>query len=174
MQVFFLSVLFFICSVAYMIQTNRAIIFFLIFSQEEMNGDEDGDPDEGRGGELISWGCGEFGQHCHGTKEDVPYSSGLLKDNLSSCVKFVACGASHTIVVTGRHQELSLLCPFELRERERERERERDREIAKHIFFCNYQYKLYNSQTHFCYMHRYIEYIYYTNICTSILNTNVI
>ncbi|XP_078313714.1 uncharacterized protein LOC111129310 isoform X6 [Crassostrea virginica] len=72
--------------------------------QEEMNGDEDGDPDEGRGGELISWGCGEFGQHCHGTKEDVPYSSGLLKDNLSGCVKFVACGASHTIVVTDSNE----------------------------------------------------------------------
>ena len=131
----FLSVLFFIlCSVAYMIQTNRVIIFCLIFSQEEMNGDEDGDPDEGRGGGMISWGCGEFGQHCHGTKEDVPYSGGLLKDNLSGCVKFVACGASHTIVVTGRHQELSFLCPLE-----REREREREREIppkVKHIYFC--------------------------------------
>lgn len=83
-----------------------------------MNGEEEGDPDEGGGHRVISWGCGEFGQHCHGCKEDVAFSIGLLKEILPGQVKFVACGASHTILVNGKcpSWELSLLCW----ERERE------------------------------------------------------
>lgn len=105
-----------------------------------MNGDEEGDPDEGGGNRVISWGCGEFGQHCHGCKEDVAFSIGLLKENLSGQVKFVACGASHTILVNGKYQswELSLLC--------QKGERERDREYLTLLSF---------SKTYFC-----IIYIY--------------
>lgn len=114
----------------YFIFLKIRLSLFVFFSQEEMNGDEEGDPDEGGGNRVISWGCGEFGQHCHGCKEDVAFSIGLLKENLPGQVKFVACGASHTILVNGKCQswELSLLCQKGERERGRDRERERERE----------------------------------------------
>ena len=60
--------------------------------------DEDGGPDANR---LISWGCGAFGQHCHAHTEDVSIQDGLL-DSFTERAKFVACGASHTIVVSSR------------------------------------------------------------------------
>ncbi|XP_061172977.1 uncharacterized protein LOC133182235 isoform X1 [Saccostrea echinata] len=69
-----------------------------------MNADEDGDPDEGGGHHIISWGCGEFGQHCHGYKEDVAFSNGLLKGFPTRQTKFIACGASHTILVTDNNE----------------------------------------------------------------------
>ncbi|XP_068693163.1 uncharacterized protein [Montipora capricornis] len=54
-------------------------------------------------GLLLVWGCGEFGQHGHGHKEDV-----LCADALGSPlwlgqdrqVVKVACGSSHTLVLT--------------------------------------------------------------------------
>ncbi|XP_048734330.2 uncharacterized protein LOC125650251 isoform X3 [Ostrea edulis] len=70
--------------------------------QEEMNGDEEGDPDEGR--DLISWGCGEFGQHSHGHKEDVAFCDGLVKKFPTVPTKLIACGASHTILVTNDNE----------------------------------------------------------------------
>lgn len=73
---------------------------FDFLSQEEMNGDEEGDPDEGR--DLISWGCGEFGQHSHGHKEDVAFCDGLVKKFPTVPTKLIACGASHTILVTSK------------------------------------------------------------------------
>ncbi|XP_070542168.1 uncharacterized protein [Ptychodera flava] len=60
-------------------------------------------------GELIGWGCGEFGQHGHGSGGDVSAEQGLLKifsrtgDPLS-CAKIIACGASHTVIVTYSNQ----------------------------------------------------------------------
>ncbi|XP_070542195.1 uncharacterized protein [Ptychodera flava] len=60
-------------------------------------------------GELIGWGCGEFGQHGHGSGGDVSAEQGLLKifsrtgDPLS-CTKIIACGASHTVIVTYSNQ----------------------------------------------------------------------
>ncbi|XP_077865155.1 uncharacterized protein LOC102808977 [Saccoglossus kowalevskii] len=57
-------------------------------------------------GQLIGWGCGEFGQHGHGAiKTDIDVQHGLIDnfskvDHPSSCVKLIACGASHTIIVT--------------------------------------------------------------------------
>ena len=56
------------------------------------------------GGFLLVWGCGEFGQHGHGHTEDV-----LCADALGSplwlgqdrIVLEVACGSSHTLVLTG-------------------------------------------------------------------------
>lgn len=56
------------------------------------------------GGLLIVWGCGEFGQHGHGYCEDVPITDALVsplwlgKDRV---VVEMACGSSHTLVLTG-------------------------------------------------------------------------
>ncbi|XP_077989209.1 uncharacterized protein LOC144443553 isoform X2 [Glandiceps talaboti] len=61
-------------------------------------------------GELISWGCGEFGQHGHGgvgTDGNIGFDQGLLNwktlsgtESPESCIKLIACGASHTVIVT--------------------------------------------------------------------------
>ena len=50
---------------------------------------------------FISWGCGEFGQHGHQDSKDRPFSKGQLSKFGTRGVKFMACGSSHTIVVTG-------------------------------------------------------------------------
>ena len=55
-------------------------------------------------GVLLVWGCGEFGQHGHGHTEDVPKSDALgfpLWLGQDRMVVEVACGSSHTLVVTG-------------------------------------------------------------------------
>ncbi|XP_076102267.1 uncharacterized protein LOC143071676 isoform X3 [Mytilus galloprovincialis] len=73
--------------------------------REEMNDVMDDSDDEDSN--LISWGCGEFGQHGHGIQEDVPIDDGLIDNFINnSQVKMVACGASHVIVVTNDNQIL--------------------------------------------------------------------
>ncbi|XP_032230239.2 uncharacterized protein LOC5505968 isoform X2 [Nematostella vectensis] len=55
-------------------------------------------------GFLITWGCGEFAQHGHGHCNDVPISSGLFNPLLvgqDGQVTHIACGSSHTLVITG-------------------------------------------------------------------------
>lgn len=55
-------------------------------------------------GLLLVWGCGEFGQHGHGHTEDVLSADArgsplwLGQDRM---VLQVACGSSHTLVLTG-------------------------------------------------------------------------
>ena len=62
------------------------------------------------GGHLIVWGCGEFGQHGHGHTQDVQSTDALVtplwygEDRL---VVRVACGSSHTLIITGNTK---LLC----------------------------------------------------------------
>lgn len=56
------------------------------------------------GGPLIVWGCGEFGQHGHGHSEDVPCGDAVgspLWLGQDRMVVDVACGSSHTLVLTG-------------------------------------------------------------------------
>lgn len=56
------------------------------------------------GGLLIVWGCGEFGQHGHGHFEDVPCVDAVgspLWLGQDRMVVDVACGSSHTLVLTG-------------------------------------------------------------------------
>lgn len=64
------------------------------------------DPDQDRG-RLLSWGCGEFGQHGHGGSGENVSSEGALVDHgdpmaRSHRIKHISCGSSHTAVVTGR------------------------------------------------------------------------
>lgn len=57
------------------------------------------------GGLLIVWGCGEFGQHGHGHSEDVPCGDAVgspLWLGQERTVIEVACGSSHTLVLTGQ------------------------------------------------------------------------
>lgn len=57
------------------------------------------------GGLLIVWGCGEFGQHGHGHCEDVPIDDALASPlwlGQDRMVVEVACGSSHTLVLTGQ------------------------------------------------------------------------
>ncbi|XP_046574453.1 uncharacterized protein LOC124282489 [Haliotis rubra] len=53
---------------------------------------------------LLCWGCGEFGQHCHGKQNDVGFDQSPVStfkgDNPKCQVKYVGCGASHTVIVT--------------------------------------------------------------------------
>lgn len=61
-------------------------------------------------GHLLCWGCGEFGQHGHGYKKEVPFLEGAVElfcGAPENYVKHVACGSSHTAVVT-RSNELFL------------------------------------------------------------------
>lgn len=56
------------------------------------------------GGLLVVWGCGEFGQHGHGHSEDVPCGDAVgspLWLGPDRMVVEVACGSSHTLVLTG-------------------------------------------------------------------------
>ena len=56
-------------------------------------------------GMFVSWGCGEFGQHCHKVNGDVSFEDGIIdqfSQSRSSRIKLMACGASHTIVVTSK------------------------------------------------------------------------
>jgi len=52
---------------------------------------------------LLCWGAGEFGQHGHGQSEDVDLNHGLLSGfgQVGKRVKYSACGASHSVVITG-------------------------------------------------------------------------
>ena len=56
---------------------------------------------------LVCWGCGEFGQHGHGQVGDVRCQDGLLPLDFDgggdARVKAVACGSSHTVIVTGQY-----------------------------------------------------------------------
>lgn len=56
------------------------------------------------GGDFLCWGCGEFGQHGHKTTVDVTLPDGVMQ-HFSALgdkpIQLAACGASHTIVVTG-------------------------------------------------------------------------
>ena len=57
------------------------------------------------GGLLIVWGCGEFGQHGHGHSEDVTCGDAVgspLWLGQERMVVEVACGSSHTLVLTGQ------------------------------------------------------------------------
>lgn len=58
-------------------------------------------------GELLCWGCGEFGQHCHGHSGDVGFSDAMVDprslEGSSGGVSAVACGSSHTVLVTGQY-----------------------------------------------------------------------
>ena len=70
-------------------------------------------------GHIVSWGCGEFGQHGRGDTGNVSADESLMSDfyeriamragteeNSSGLamkrLKSFSCGASHTVVVTGR------------------------------------------------------------------------
>lgn len=56
------------------------------------------------GGLLIVWGCGEFGQHGHGHSEDVPCCDAVGSPvwlGQERMVVEVACGSSHTMILTG-------------------------------------------------------------------------
>lgn len=58
-----------------------------------------------RGGLLLVWGCGEFGQHGHGHTEDVLSGDALVSPlwlGQERMVVEVACGSSHTLVLTGQ------------------------------------------------------------------------
>ncbi|XP_022105615.1 X-linked retinitis pigmentosa GTPase regulator-like isoform X2 [Acanthaster planci] len=76
-------------------------------------------------GHILSWGCGEFGQHGHGHMDNVSPDGSLLKHFYEQIAKMAgtreglprggtvprlktfACGASHTIVVTASDQVYS-------------------------------------------------------------------
>lgn len=55
---------------------------------------------------LLCWGCGEFGQHCHGEQNDVSFDRSPVftfkGDNPKCRVKYVGCGASHNVIITGK------------------------------------------------------------------------
>lgn len=60
--------------------------------------------------DLLCWGSGELGQTGHGRPEVIPPEEALLKEFATSglgSVKLLACGSSHSVVVTG--SVLSLL-----------------------------------------------------------------
>ena len=55
---------------------------------------------------LLSWGCGEFGQHGHGHTEDVLPGQAYLENFYRCCgmdvrIKAISCGGSHTVIITG-------------------------------------------------------------------------
>ena len=64
-------------------------------------------------GRLLSWGCGEFGQHGHGHTEDVLPGQAYL-ENFYQCfgmdvrIKAISCGGSHTVIVTGEIEKLTI------------------------------------------------------------------
>ena len=65
------------------------------------------------GGLLLVWGCGEFGQHGHGHTEDVLSADALgspLWLGQDRMVLEVACGSSHTLVLTGQQSIQSYTC----------------------------------------------------------------
>lgn len=85
----------------------KVYVYFVYFSREEMNDVMDDSDDEDSN--LISWGCGEFGQHGHGIQEDIPIDDGLIDNFINnSQVKMVACGASHVIVVTSKYHMINV------------------------------------------------------------------
>ncbi|XP_046350491.2 uncharacterized protein LOC124131328 isoform X1 [Haliotis rufescens] len=53
---------------------------------------------------MLCWGCGEFGQHCHGEQNDVSFDRSPVftfkGDNPKCRVKYVGCGASHNVIIT--------------------------------------------------------------------------
>ena len=56
-------------------------------------------------GYFVCWGCGEFGQHCHGSKQEVTFQDGCVEKfcgQQAGRVKHVGCGSSHTVVVTSK------------------------------------------------------------------------
>lgn len=85
------------------------ILFYSNFRAEEM-GDK-ARPEsskryrEDATGHLLCWGCGEFGQHGHGYKKEMTFQDGALEmfcGVREGHAKYVACGSSHTAVVTSR------------------------------------------------------------------------
>ena len=78
-----------------------------ILISSELTSDEEThlDVSDEDAGLLLVWGCGEFGQHGHRHQNDVPISAGSMNHLIlgqDSIVALVACGSSHTIVVTGK------------------------------------------------------------------------
>lgn len=66
----------------------------------------------GRYAGFCCWGYGEFGQNCHGGcggKGNVRLEEGDVKqfDLHGERIKLMSCGASHTVVVTGKTHFLS-------------------------------------------------------------------
>ena len=62
-------------------------------------------------GYFVCWGCGEFGQHCHDNKQEVTFQDGVVEKfcgHQSGRVKHVACGSSHTVVVTSKFRRLTI------------------------------------------------------------------
>ncbi|KAL3865613.1 hypothetical protein ACJMK2_042985, partial [Sinanodonta woodiana] len=61
--------------------------------------------DNSEEGRFMCWGCGEFGQHCHGQTKEVSFADGLVSkfsQQYNMRIKLVGCGASHTIAVTSK------------------------------------------------------------------------
>ena len=80
----------------------------IFFSVEEMTETaRDGRQSQAdNSGYFVCWGCGEFGQHCHGSKQEVTFQDGCVEkfcEQQAGRVKHVGCGSSHTVVVTSKH-----------------------------------------------------------------------
>ncbi|KAK3601176.1 hypothetical protein CHS0354_004375 [Potamilus streckersoni] len=75
-------------------------------AEEEVEENKLDNSEEGR---FICWGCGEFGQHCHGQTKDVSFADGLVSKfskQYNMRIKLVGCGASHTVAVTNSNDIL--------------------------------------------------------------------
>ena len=74
-------------------------------SKEENSRDGSNSITDNANGSLLSWGCGEFGQHGHGHLEDVNPIKGHVENFYKYCsgdgIKGISCGGSHTVVITG-------------------------------------------------------------------------
>lgn len=76
---------------------------------EAEQGNTDGKRVSGNRPVLLVWGCGEFGQHGHGHRDDVhcgdPDGRWIVPKAMQLDCKRIeqaACGASHTLVLLGR------------------------------------------------------------------------
>lgn len=77
-----------------------------ILISSEITSDEEShfDVSDEDAGLLLVWGCGEFGQHGHGHQNHVTITAGSMNHLIlgqDGLVALVACGSSHTIVITG-------------------------------------------------------------------------
>ncbi|XP_031574986.1 serine/threonine-protein kinase Nek9-like [Actinia tenebrosa] len=76
----------------------------ILISSELTSGEESQfDVSDEDAGLLLVWGCGEFGQHGHGHQNDVTITAGCMNHLIlgqDGLVALVACGSSHTIVIT--------------------------------------------------------------------------
>ncbi|XP_070212798.1 uncharacterized protein [Littorina saxatilis] len=59
---------------------------------------------EGKHSALLSWGCGEFGQHCQGHSNDASFRESKVQQFSSGAslgvISHISCGASHTVAIT--------------------------------------------------------------------------